>query len=107
MERVESMAQDIRVTMKMEKPSGAAAVLQLVDDYLYKTQSYRCPTGWKETFSPYRTYVHNVLAQKQGAPATLAAVHLGVLRRLQRTGEVPFAADVIVSSGCAGTPGRP
>lgn len=38
-DRVESLAQDIRVTMEVEKPQGPAAILELIDNHLYKTQA--------------------------------------------------------------------
>ena len=59
-------------------------------------------------YSPYRTYFHNVVAQKIGIPATLAALYIGCVDRLHAKGVIPEgeSTDVLIRpkarSGIAG-----
>ena len=59
-------------------------------------------------YSPYRTYFHNVVAQKIGIPATLAALYIGCVDRLHAKGVIPDgeSIDVLIRpkarSGIAG-----
>jgi hypothetical protein len=59
-------------------------------------------------YSPYRTYFHNVVAQKIGIPATLAALYIGCVDRLHAKGIIPEgeSIDVLIRpkarSGIAG-----
>ena len=59
-------------------------------------------------YSPYRTYFHNVVAQKIGIPATLAALYIGCVDRLHAKGVIPEgeSIDVLIRpkarSGIAG-----
>ena len=47
-------------------------------------------------YSPYRTYFHNVVAQKIGIPATLAALYIGCVDRLRAKGVIPEGEGVDV-----------
>ena len=61
-----------------------------------------------QMYSPYRTYFHNVVAQKIGIPATLAALYIGCVDRLHAKGVIPEgeSIDVLIRpkarSGIAG-----
>ena len=73
-------------------------VLKALERYLYEEHSYRPPVGWREAFSPYRTYFHNVLAQKVGIPASLAALHMGCVRILRHKKILKDNAYTLISS---------
>ena len=62
-------------------------------------QRYRPPTGWAEAVSPYRTYALNVLAQKVGVPAALAAIHVALLQRLTDAGLLRVPVEVVLPYG--------
>lgn len=85
-------------------------VIEALEDYLYSQNSYRTPKGWREMYSPYRTYFHNVVAQKVGIPATLAALYIGCVRRLHERGVIPEGVDVLIrpkaEAQAAGVTGR-
>ena len=55
-------------------------VIDALEDYLYVQNQYRAPKGWREMYSPYRTYFHNVVAQKIGHPRDAR----GDIHRLRR-----------------------
>eukprot|EP00798_Chlamydomonas_sp_ICE-L_P011775 gene11775-14926_t len=46
-------------------------------------------------YSPYRVYLHHVLAQRCGTPASVAAVLLTLLNRLTASGRVNFGPTVV------------
>ena len=71
-------------------------VIAALEDYLYVQNSYRTPQGWREMYSPYRTYFHNVVAQKVGIPATLAALYIGCVKRLEAAGALTEGVDVLI-----------
>jgi len=71
-------------------------VIDALEDYLYVQNQYRAPKGWREMYSPYRTYFHNVVAQKIGIPATLAAIYIGCVERLAERGVLTEGVDVCV-----------
>jgi len=76
---------------KLEVPEGstlppAKDVVAALEEYLYVQNAYRVPGGWREAYSPYRTYFHNVVAQKVGIPASLAALYIGCVERLKSKG---------------------
>ena len=79
--------------MSAEDKADADKMIEAVERYLFEEQQYRTPTGWREAFSPYRTYFHNVIAQKVGIPATLAAIYIGFLERLNAKGELSPRAE--------------
>ena len=54
--------------MSDEEKADGDAMIAAVERFLYEEQKYRTPTGWREAFSPYRTYFHNVIAQRLGFP---------------------------------------
>jgi hypothetical protein len=97
--------------MSDEEKADADAMIAAVERYLFEEQRYRAPTGWREAFSPYRTYFHNVIAQKVGIPATLAAIYLGFLDGLKAKGELDACGDIKVllrvRRGADPTPRRP
>ena len=49
-----------------------------------------------QMYSPYRTYFHNVVAQKIGIPATLAALYIGCVDRLHAKGVIPEGESIDV-----------
>ena len=75
---------------------STADVIEALEEYLYVQNSYRVPNGWREMYSPYRTYFHNVVAQKVGIPATLAALYIGCVKRLEERGVIPEGVDVLI-----------
>ena len=97
--------------MSVEDKADARKMVDAIERYLFEEQQYRTPQGWREAFSPYRTYFHNVIAQKIGIPATLAAIYLGFLDRLKTRGELDACGDIRVtlrvSRGADPTPRRP
>ena len=97
--------------MSDEEKADGDAMIAAVERFLYEEQKYRTPTGWREAFSPYRTYFHNVIAQKVGIPATLAAIYIGFLARLKQRGELDACGDINVTlrvrRGADTTPRRP
>jgi hypothetical protein len=97
--------------MSAEDKADADKMIEAVERYLFEEQQYRTPTGWREAFSPYRTYFHNVIAQKVGIPATLAAIYIGFLERLKAKGELDACGDIKVllrvRRGADPTPRRP
>lgn len=76
--------------------TSTADVIEALEEYLYVQNSYRTPNGWREMYSPYRTYFHNVVAQKVGIPATLAALYIGCVDRLEARGVLPEGVDVLI-----------
>jgi hypothetical protein len=105
----EFMQRDMSYMSEEDKLDGDK-VIAAVERYLFEEQQYRPPTGWREAFSPYRTYFHNVIAQKVGIPATLAAIYIGFLERLKAKGGLA-CGDVSVllrvRRGADPTPRRP
>lgn len=96
--------------MSEEDKRDGDAFIRAVERYLFEEQQYRAPTGWREAFSPYRTYFHNVIAQKVGIPATLAAIYIGFLERLKTKGALKCGdINVLlrVRRGADATPRRP
>lgn len=73
-------------------------VLKALERYLYEEHQYRPPVGWMEAFSPYRTYFHNVIAQKVGIPASLAALYMGCVQILRAREILKDEAYVLISS---------
>ncbi|KAL6749221.1 hypothetical protein V8C86DRAFT_2853563 [Haematococcus lacustris] len=55
-------------------------------------------------FSPYRVYMHNVLAQRCGTQAACAAVLHSLLRRLLSRGSIDFCAQVGLPTDVAARP---
>lgn len=106
----EFIQRDLSYMSAEEKASGDK-MIAAIERYLFEEQKYRTPTGWREAFSPYRTYFHNVIAQKVGIPATLAAIYIGFLERLKDKGELDACGDIRVSlrvrRGADPTPRRP
>ena len=105
----EFIQRDLSYMSEEDKLDGDK-VIAAVERYLFEEQQYRPPTGWREAFSPYRTYFHNVIAQKVGIPATLAAIYIGFLERLKAKGGLA-CGDVSVllrvRRGADPTPRRP
>jgi hypothetical protein len=97
--RVDTLASDFTAQYAAPSPADPDAVLAALDAFLYGEDGcrFRVPTTWVEASSPYRTYLHNVLAQKVGVPAALATIHLAVLQRLQAAGVAPADAQVVLS----------
>jgi hypothetical protein len=95
--RLDSMADDF-VAAYCDQPAHDEDRAAQLDVYLYDVCRFRTPTAWTELHSPYRTYLHHVLAQKVGRLESLATVHLALLRRLQARG-VLVGADVVMSPG--------
>ena len=97
--------------MSVEDKADARKMVDAIERYLFEEQQYRTPQGWREAFSPYRTYFHNVIAQKVGIPATLAAIYIGFLERLKAKGELDACGDIKVllrvRRGADPTPRRP
>jgi len=97
--------------MSDEEKADGDAMIAAVERFLFEEKQYRTPTGWREAFSPYRTYFHNVIAQKVGIPATLAAIYIGFLARLKQRGELDACGDINVAlrvrRGADPTPRRP
>ena len=94
--RVDTLASDFRA--QYGAASDPDAVLAALDAFLYGADAcrFRVPTAWQEAYSPYRTYLHHVLAQKVGVPTALATMHLAVLQRLQAAGVAPADAQVVL-----------
>ena len=78
---------------------------QILESYLYVEQKYRVPGGWREAYSPYRTYFHNVVAQRVGIPATLAALYIGCVERLKLKGALQVDVDVMIVPKAKGASG--
>jgi len=70
------------------KSASPKEVLDCIDNYLYSVQRFKLAEGVLEEYSPYRMYMHHVLAQKCGTSLALGCIHLGVLQRLQARGEL-------------------
>jgi hypothetical protein len=92
---------------RLEVPNGGTApapkdVIDALEKYLYGECAYRVPGGWREAYSPYRTYFHNVVAQKVGIPATLAALYIGCVERLKRKGALLVDVDVMIAPKAKG-----
>lgn len=81
--RVDTFVNDF--TFSFAPPPGAtlSAQAEALDSFLYTTCRFRLPTAWAERHSPYRTYLHHVLAQRVGVSPALGLVHAAVLARLQ------------------------
>lgn len=77
-------------------------MIDALEKYLYGECAYRVPGGWREAYSPYRTYFHNVVAQKVGIPATLAALYIGCVERLKRKGALLVDVDVMIAPKAKG-----
>jgi len=97
--------------MSAEDKANGDKMIEAIERYLFEEQKYRTPAGWREAFSPYRTYFHNVIAQKVGIPATLAAIYIGFLERLKDKGALDACGDIHVllrvRRGADPTPRRP
>ena len=112
-------------------PLTTVEIIEALETHLFVTNKYAPPKGWREVslldlyfylrmnnwtdvvfcvqmYSPYRTYFHNVVAQKIGIPATLAALYIGCVDRLHAKGVIPEgeSIDVLIRpkarSGIAG-----
>ena len=84
----------------VESKGGAALttpeIIEALETHLFVTNKYCAPKGWRELYSPYRTYFHNVVAQKVGIPATLAALYIGCVDRLRAKGVIPEGEGIDV-----------
>eukprot|EP01023_Acetabularia_acetabulum_P060063 TRINITY_DN721_c0_g1_i1.p2 TRINITY_DN721_c0_g1~~TRINITY_DN721_c0_g1_i1.p2 ORF type:complete len:415 (+),score=61.85 TRINITY_DN721_c0_g1_i1:63-1247(+) len=60
--------------------------LQIIVQYLFNNCNYKVATEQMEQTSPYRLYMHNVLAQRCGTTAALAVLLAGYLLRAQKKG---------------------
>eukprot|EP01024_Parvocaulis_polyphysoides_P046805 TRINITY_DN44270_c0_g1_i1.p2 TRINITY_DN44270_c0_g1~~TRINITY_DN44270_c0_g1_i1.p2 ORF type:complete len:396 (-),score=51.10 TRINITY_DN44270_c0_g1_i1:129-1316(-) len=60
--------------------------LQCVVQYLFDNCNYKVATESLDQTSPYRLYMHNVLAQRCGTTAALAVLLAGYLLRAQKKG---------------------
>jgi hypothetical protein len=99
LKRLDALVTDFEAGYSPRRDGGVGTdeeVIAALDAFLYGACRYRVPTSWDERYSPYRTYLHNVLAQRVGVPAALAALHVSVLRRLQARGSAPAAAHVVL-----------
>jgi len=98
LERVERLCDDY---VACHRPEGQehASLSASLDAFLYETSRFRLPTAWSEMYSPYRTYLHHVLAQKVGVRCALATVHQSVLQRLQARAALPAALEVALPPG--------
>ena len=81
----------------VESKGGAALttpeIIEALETHLFVTNKYCAPKGWRELYSPYRTYFHNVVAQeKVGIPATLAALYIPMRQTGPRQGRHPRRA---------------
>ena len=95
--RLDSMAHDFFAAY-CDRPAHEEDRAAQLDTFLYDVCRFRTPTAWTELHSPYRTYLHHVLAQKVGRLESLATVHLALLQRLQARG-VLVGADVVMTPG--------
>jgi hypothetical protein len=64
---VEFMQRDY-VRLEEAGTTSTAEVIEALEDYLYVQNSYRAPAGWREMYSPYRTYFHNVVGRCKFKP---------------------------------------
>jgi hypothetical protein len=100
--RVEGLADDF-VAFGLGDAADAPSQAAALDVFLYTTCRFRLPTVFVELYSPYRMYLHNVLAQRVGVSHALATVHLAVLRLLQTRGVLPDVLEA-AQKGSAGLP---
>jgi len=100
--RIESLCDDF-VASGMPAGDNDSQLAAALDAFLYTTCRFRLPTGWAELHSPYRTYLHNVLAQRVGVRCALATIHLAVLTRLQQRGVLSSCLEAALPLG----PGLP
>jgi hypothetical protein len=103
----EFMQRDFPKLPVKEGSDGPSAddVVAALEEYLYSQNDYRVPGGWREAYSPYRTYFHNVVAQKVGIPATLAALYIGCVERLKTKGALREEVDVMIVQKAKGASG--
>lgn len=92
----EFVQRDLPALAAEGKEHDTAALIAALEEYLYVQNGYRAPAGWREMYSPYRTYFHHVVAQKVGIPATLASLYLGCVFRLKRQGILKEDVDVLL-----------
>eukprot|EP00793_Prasinoderma_coloniale_P003249 PRCOL_00005884-RA len=95
--RVDKLVREIAANVLPGVEGGEAAKLAAVCDYLFVRYGWKLPSR-EEMASPYRTYMHNVLAQKCGVPPALGALLYAVLQRLQAQGDVGEFEVVVPSN---------
>mgnify|MGYP001970609650 CR=1 FL=1 len=92
----EFVQRDLPALAAEGKEHDTASLIAALEEYLYVQNGYRAPAGWREMYSPYRTYFHHVVAQKVGIPATLASLYLGCVFRLKQQGILKEDVDVLL-----------
>lgn len=99
-ERVDKLANELaaNVLPKLEaEGAGEQAKLDAVAEYLFGEKGYHWKVaGPAEMASPYRTYMHHVLAQRCGVPPSLGVLLLATLQRLEGKGVVEQGFQVAV-----------
>ena len=81
-----------------------ASVICACVDHLYGAARFRVAQADVEQASPYRTYMHNVLAQRQGTKEAVAAVLLSVLARAEARIGRPLEYRLEIPAEAAGRP---
>ena len=99
-----------RVTPLLREAAAAggvddpASVICACVDHLYGAARFRVAQADVEQASPYRTYMHNVLAQRQGTKEAVAAVLLSVLARAEARIGRPLEYRLEIPAEAAGRP---
>lgn len=83
--------------------SDHRAAIDYVTSFLYETMGYSVAAKPLELYSPYRIYMHRVLAQRCGTPEAISIVLCSLLQRAVAAGLLaPFEIQVGIPA-----PGNP
>jgi Transglutaminase-like superfamily len=88
--RVDALVAELPERALAEGAQGdPAAACEAVTAALFGPMGFTVAAKPLELYSPYRIYMHKVLAQRCGSPAALAVVLAGVILRAQAAGLLP------------------
>jgi len=96
--RVEKLVNECSKQLESKEDLNNEERVAFVYDFIINGYKYKLPIE-QELISPYRTYFHNVLAQRQGNPASLACLLYGVLERIEKKGLISSFEVVLAQRG--------
>jgi hypothetical protein len=95
--RMDSLVTQLCYQLETHRPdlSEHRAAIDYVTNFLFQTMGYCVAEKPLELYSPYRIYMHRVLAQKCGTPEALAIMLTTLLQRSAKAGLLPaFQVEV-------------
>lgn len=86
--RMDSLVTQLGYQIDANSPdlSDSRAVINYINSFLFDTMGYSVAEKPLELYSPYRIYMHRVLAQRCGTPEAISIVLCSLIKRATKAG---------------------